>query len=179
MRDPSTLPEIRSALAASGDEVVRFFGAIPSTSFFTGDPKHWGPAHHLGHLTIAHARIAAGFRAGATLPPHPTGRSRDFAAMREFYLAGLATAPASFIADNPLTPTIDPALGQPAVVEAFVAADRRLQDAVAAWSEEECDARALRHPVLGAITAREMLFFCLGHDRHHVEGVRRQLDGAG
>ncbi len=179
MRAPSTLPEILAALRASGDEVAAFFAAIPSASFFRGDAMHWGPAYHLGHLTLAHARIGAGFRAGATLPPHPTGRSRTFDEIRATYLAGLATAPASFISNNPLTATIEPSQDQAALVAAFAAADRRLRDSVATWTEEQCDARALVHPVLGPLTGREMLFFCMAHDRHHIEGVKRQLsDGA-
>ncbi len=172
---PHSQPDTLAALAAMADELAAFFAAIPDTRFFSGDAAHWGPAHHLGHLQIAHARIGKAFRVGAAMPAHPTGASRPYDAVREAYLAALATAPPAFLANNPMTPSVDPAAGRDAAVAGFVDADRRMREAAATWSEAEWDARAIPHPVMGPLTAREMLFFCHAHDRHHLEGVRRAL----
>jgi hypothetical protein len=178
MQDPGTQSEILAALERGAVEVIRFFSSIPAQAFFDGDDARWSPAHHLAHLTLSHKRMGAGFRAGASLEPHPTGRSRPFAEMREAYLAGIAAAPAAVLAANPMAPKMDPALDQPGHVAAYSAANARLLEAARAWTEAELDARALRHPFMGPITAREMLLFCIGHDAHHVEGVRRRLEAS-
>jgi hypothetical protein len=47
--------------------------------------------------------------------------------------------------------------------------------ALADWSETLLDARAMRHPILGLLTTREMLFSLHIHDRHHLENVRGRL----
>jgi hypothetical protein len=42
-------------------------------------------------------------------------------------------------------------------------------------SQSALDRWRLPHPLLGRLTVREMLFFTLCHNRHHLEGVRRKL----
>lgn len=175
MAPPRTQPETLAALAAMADQLAAFFAAIPEARFFSGDAARWGPAHHLGHLQIAHARIGKAFRLGAAMPAHPTGVSRPYDDVRAAYLGALASAPPAFLANNPMTASVDPAAGRDAAVAGFVEADRRMRESAATWSEAEWDARAIPHPVMGALTAREMLFFCHAHDQHHLDGVRRAL----
>jgi hypothetical protein len=57
----------------------------------------------------------------------------------------------------------------------------RLREALEGWSERDLDRILLPHPLLGKLTTREMLFFTLYHDRHHVEAAKRRLPrfGAG
>jgi uncharacterized damage-inducible protein DinB len=43
------------------------------------------------------------------------------------------------------------------------------------WSEEDLDKYRLPHPILGKLTVREMLFFTLYHNTHHVNNVRKLL----
>ena len=44
------------------------------------------------------------------------------------------------------------------------------------WRDTDLDKYFLPHPLLGKLTIREMLFFTLYHDRHHVNNVRKLLD---
>jgi hypothetical protein len=50
---------------------------------------------------------------------------------------------------------------------------------VARWPENALDRRLLPHPLLGRLTVREMLFFTVYHNRHHVDVVRGRLAAAG
>jgi hypothetical protein len=174
---PYSHAELVAALDASRRVVVGYFRSIPEPAFFTGDAKSWGPVHQLGHLALSHGRMSGGFQRKDALPAHPTGVSRGYAEMKAFYEAGLATAPASFINANPFTAAIEPGATRAGVVAEFTRADEALVDAVRAWTDRELDARALKHPVLGVLTAREMLLFCLQHDARHVANVQARLAG--
>jgi hypothetical protein len=53
-----------------------------------------------------------------------------------------------------------------------------MRKALDRWSEAALDSVQMPHPLLGRLTAREMIFFTLYHNQHHVEVVRRRLDPA-
>ena len=62
---PWSLPEILTALERTASRTAEFFTSIPEAHFFTGDAQHWGPAYHLGHLTMTYAGVTRGLRARA------------------------------------------------------------------------------------------------------------------
>jgi len=43
------------------------------------------------------------------------------------------------------------------------------------WSELQMDRIRLPHPVLGKLSVREMLFFTLYHNQHHLDAAKRRL----
>ena len=47
----------------------------------------------------------------------------------------------------------------------------RLHGAITRWGERALDRFRLPHPALGQLTVREMLFFTLYHNLHHVLNV--------
>jgi hypothetical protein len=51
----------------------------------------------------------------------------------------------------------------------------RLQKAFESWNEEDLDTIRLPHPLLGKITAREMIYFTLYHAKHHVTATKDRL----
>ncbi len=53
-----------------------------------------------------------------------------------------------------------------------------LAAAASGWSEGALDRLRLPHPGLGLLTVREMLFFTLYHNAHHVLGVARRQGAA-
>ncbi|MCC6348666.1 MAG: DinB family protein [Candidatus Eisenbacteria bacterium] len=173
--DPHALPEILAALEANSREIEDFFGGLPNEAFFSGDEQHWGPAHHLSHLSIAHRRVGRGLSTPAKLPRHESARSRTFDQMREAYRARLAQVPPEQLRPNPLPPSIEPGASQRALVDEYRDAAAAMRAAATAWSEDDCDSRAMPHPILGWLSAREMLFFFVHHDRLHLENVRGRL----
>ena len=46
------------------------------------------------------------------------------------------------------------------------------------WSERAMDRYRLPHPLLGQLTVREMLFFTLYHNVHHIHVVARRLSAS-
>jgi hypothetical protein len=167
--------ELEPALDASGREVAGFFGGIAAGVFFAGDQASWSCAHHLGHLTIAHGAIARGLSSKAKLAPRDGSPSRHYEEMRETYRRALAAAPAAFLAANPFVPKLGADATVESCVQEFRAADGALVAALAGWTDAELDTRSMTHPLLGPISAREMLIFNVYHDQHHLHGVRRRL----
>ena len=56
-----------------------------------------------------------------------------------------------------------------------LARSRDLREALTGWTEENLDRRAMRHPLIGPMTVREMLLFVVVHERHHLRIVSERL----
>ena len=54
-------------------------------------------------------------------------------------------------------------------------ASQNLTRSASGWGEWTLDRLRLPHPALGRLTVREMLFFTLYHNLHHVENVARRI----
>ena len=101
------------------------------------------------------------------------GTSRGYAEMKDVYLARLAQgASAGRFAPAPARESSDAERDR--IMGFHAAAIDHLGASIARWPERALDARRLPHPLLGPITVREMLFFTLYHNRHHVESVQRR-----
>jgi len=176
MPAPHALPDILAALETNAREIESYFAGLSRATFFSGNEHEWGPAEHLSHLTHAHERVARGFAAPEKLPPHERGRSRLFAEVCATYETRLAQVPAEQLRQNPLPPRLAAGVTQAEVVRAFAGASAKMRAAAGAWSEADCDSRAMPHPFLGWLSAREMLLFFVHHDRLHLAGVRRRIE---
>ncbi len=49
-----------------------------------------------------------------------------------------------------------------------------LAQGIERWSDAQLDRRCLPHPLLGKLSVREMLFFTLYHNLHHVQVAERR-----
>jgi hypothetical protein len=56
----------------------------------------------------------------------------------------------------------------------FARVNSELRRNIARWRDGKLDHFQLPHPLLGKLTVREMLFFTLYHQRHHVAVVQRR-----
>ena len=64
------------------------------------------------------------------------------------------------------------------VRESWCETQRGLAAAAARWDERSLDRYRLPHPLLGKLTVREMLFFTLYHNAHHLRIVEERSKGA-
>ena len=177
MSAPYVLKELLAALESGSREIEVFFRALPKEAFFKGDDTRWGPAHHISHLTLAYKRAGRAFAAPDALPPYNGGPARTLEQLSAAYAAKISQVPAEQLLKNPLPPKIGPDSVQADVVSEYVTASAALREAAGRWSDADCDARAVPHPFLGLLSAREMLLFFVMHDRRHYDGVRRRLEG--
>lgn len=179
MAAPHSLKEILAALESGAREIEVFFRALPREAFFAGDDERWGPAHHISHLTLAYKRAGRGFASPDGLPPYDGGPARTIEQLGTIYAARISQVPAEQLLRNPLPPRVGPESVQGDLVSEYATASANLREAAGKWSEADCDARAMPHPFLGLLSAREMMLFFVMHDRRHYDGVRRRLEAQG
>jgi hypothetical protein len=174
---PYTGPDLTAALRALHDESVEYWSTLATPDFFAPIGSAWSPADNVRHLTKAMRAVTAGLKIPRWLLWLRFGRgetSRGYDQMKEVYLARLARgASAGRFAPSAAGAHDDPERRR--IMEFHAAAVDDLRAALARWPERALDTRRLPHPLLGSITVREMLFFTLYHNRHHLDGVRRRL----
>jgi len=180
--NPSTGAEIRTAAEALHAEIVPFLGSIPTETFFMPQGQSWSPAWHVRHLTKANFPVARALRLPKLVPRLLFGGasapSRSFEKLREDYRARLAAggqAGRFAPSDKPLPPDLVAWRLEIAAVYGKSVSD--WTSASERWSEKELDRVRLPHPLLGKLTVREMLFFTLYHNAHHMAIVARRLAG--
>ncbi|WP_310582694.1 DinB family protein, partial [Deinococcus sp.] len=149
---------------------------LPADVFFSGSDEDWSPGHHLKHLVLSNKPVAYAL----TLPRenlrvwNAAQPRRSYSEMQTFYRGALNTGARAF---GPFLPALDGT--QTEAVAEYSGSIELLNHACLHWSEPELDGYAMPHPVLGLLSVREMLFFTVHHNQHHLNGVRSKLDSAG
>jgi hypothetical protein len=168
-----TKVEIYNALESGHRAIAEYVLGLPEANFFDSSPQQWGPAHHLGHLSLVHEAVTRGFVAKQRLQEY-TEPSKSYESFRDSYLEKLKTAPANFFANNPFTATVE-GLSQESLINTFRQKAQTLCHGLQDYSEDELDHKAMKHPLVGLISAREMAMFTVFHDQHHLNGMKRLL----
>jgi len=177
--EPYAKPELIRELHSVHKQGTAFWSSWSTAEFFAPIGEAWSPADNVRHLLksnrpVARAlelpRVALAFRFGLTWRP-----SRTYEAVRETYLKALAGGvTAGRFAPAPEPPPADPDAARRELMEKREMVSARLLAALTRWGEGSLDHLVMPHPALGKLTAREMLFFTLYHNTHHVENVARR-----
>ena len=182
--DPFTRPEIARALEEVEREVAAFFGSLSDAEWGHRVGEAWTPAEQLRHLVTSVNAVARGLTVPKWLLRMRFGRaraaSRGYAEVRDAYrraLAGGGKATGAFVPAREEVAPAQAAGNRAEALARWARAGGRLRAALEGWSEERLDRVRLPHPLLGLLTVREMLFFTLYHDRHHIEATRSRLPG--
>jgi hypothetical protein len=161
--------------------------ALPLSAFHAAQGDRWSPATHVRHLTRSTAPLITAFR----LPPWVLrlrfGRarraSRDYTTLVADYRAALAAGGQA----GRFAPPADDASAasaerRTAILQGWHRAVRGVEAAVRAWDAVALDRVQLPHPLLGPLTAREMLAFTVYHTAHHLRLVEARgglMEGVG
>ncbi len=177
-----TRENLISALSASEVDVADFFASLTPEELVMRADSAWTAAEQLAHLTSAVSAVARGFAVPRIVLRIRFGRSRSsgrsYPALRDDYLLRLAAggrASAPFVPNRHDLPTSQGDARRRELLARWHRANDRLQKALASWNEKELNMILLPHPLLGKITAREMIYFTLYHARHHVAATRNRL----
>jgi hypothetical protein len=175
-------PWIGAALHAVEDEVASFFGSLPEDEFVHRAGEAWTPAEHLRHLCVSVGAVARGFAAPRWLLRLRFGRartpSRTYDAIRETYRSSLAAGAGASGRFVPPRQDVSPdqvAERRAELLARWTRVNAALRSGLEPWSETDLDRIQMPHPILGKLTAREMLFFTLYHNGHHVEAAQRRI----
>ncbi|MBL8207202.1 MAG: DinB family protein [Blastocatellia bacterium] len=174
--------EIRDALKALRLDGLMFWADLAPDQFAAALGSAWSPADNVRHLAKATAPVALAFRlprlALRVVFGVATEASRTFDDLRQTYLGVLGKgAKAGRFAPSPARPPADLGAWQQHLVGQCAGSLGTLEQALGPWSEEALDRYRLPHPLLGRLTAREMLLFTLYHYEHHKANVIRRMAG--
>jgi uncharacterized damage-inducible protein DinB len=178
---PFTHATLIQALTAAEAEVAAFFESLSDDEFVLRQGTAWSPAGHLAHLNISVSATARGFSIPKLLLRFRFGRSRRPSRTLDQLTADYLTRLASGAgATGRFVPAPDTVAGPAADVQRSLLSrwrrvNDRLRAALMTWSERDLDRLRLPHPLLGLITARELVFFTIHHGPHHVAAAKRRL----
>jgi len=173
-------PELIQTLQSQGLELQTLLSSVDTAHFFDGSSENWSVAHHALHLANAARRVALGLNTPAALSPREPLPSRDFDALKAAYLETLANTPSETLRTmggrTTLEDFTEPEAYKVQVISSWNGAVHGLIAALDAFPEENLEATALPHPLLGPISTREMLFFTVYHNTHHQRGILNLLE---
>ena len=180
--DHLTRKDLVSALSASERNVADFFASLTPEEVVLRVESAWTAAEQLAHLNSAVSAVAKGFAVPRVILRIRYGRSRtsgrSYTALRDHYRARLA---AGGRASGPFVPNRDDVSAAQSEARRHELLARwrkisgRLQKALESWDEKDLDTIRLPHPLLGKITAREMIYFTVYHSEHHVAATKKRL----
>lgn len=155
-------------------DVAAFFDSLSDDEWDLRVGEAWTPAEHLDHLNIAVSAVARGFSMSRLVLRVRFGRarrpSRSFDALRDDYRTLLAAGAG---ASGRFVPTR--AQSHADLLARWQRVNTRLRDALNTWTERDLDRLQLPHPILGKLTAREMVFFTIYHAGHHIVAAKSRL----
>lgn len=182
LKDVFTKTDLLSAFEKVHHEVAAYFISLPVASFFESPSEKWTPAENLLHLIKSAKPVAMAMNKPRLLLRllfgKPQTASRRFEQIKETYQRALANGGK---ASKPFIPSIQAPPSQPEqfrnnLVHKWSATGENLLAILRNWQDDNLDKYLLPHPLLGKLTIREMLFFTLYHDLHHVNNVRKLLE---
>lgn len=168
--------EIRDEIARVQQEGATFWGAFDTTTFFAKLGDAWSPSDNVRHLiksirpvtkALSTPRILLRVMFGTT-----RRQSSAYEEVRDRYIAIPEKQAGAFAPSSHQEADLD--AWRTSLLHQLEAVNRELAAAAAKWSERDLDHYQLPHPLLGKLTMREMLFFTIHHQRHHIAGVKRR-----
>ena len=183
--EPYSGAEIVAAMVRLHAESERYLLGVPAVEFAAPQGEKWSPADHVRHLAkstfplvpaLGLPKLLLGLRFGRA-----AAASRRFVALRDDYRKLLwatgATAGRFAPSARPLPDDLE--AWQSEVLASWRGAVSGLAAKIPGWSERALERYRLPHPLLGKLTVREMLFFTLYHNAHHLDLVASRRPSAG
>ncbi|MCA9925664.1 MAG: DinB family protein [Anaerolineales bacterium] len=176
---PFAKDEVLAGVVAEKTAVSAFFSNIDDDAFFAAPPQVWSPAENLVHLIKSSSPVVMALNLPQMVLRLRFGKanraSRTLAEVRTEYVE-VALAGGG-VAGGPFLPKVNEqsAAEKRCILEKWQEKCEALVQAIGKWSEAELDEHLLPHPLLGKMTVREILFFTLYHNMHHVNDVQRLL----
>lgn len=172
--------DIQRALLESIAEVDNWIQDQPDALFTTGPAGRWTSGQHLEHLIRTIEPIATGLslpklvvRFVLGTSDRPSDTYAGVATRYEGVLDGGGKAAGRFVPPPVALARKAPLLAKHRAVGTTIAT--RLN---ARWNEIDLDRYAAKHPLLGKMSLREILYFTIHHHDHHLNTLKRDYGSA-
>ena len=177
---PSTCDQLIAEFEAQETASVAYWDSFDTERFFSRIGDSWSPAETVRHLSKSTRPVVKALRMPSVVVRLMFGRAKrpsmTFDEFRRRYLDALAEGGRAGRFAPSSQSEADLAAWRRTIMSTYVGLLRDLRRAIARWPEKKLDVLQLPHPLLGKLTLREMLFFTLYHQRHHVDVVKRRLE---
>ena len=174
---PQTGPELIAALSTLLGEGMTFQSPRSDSWFFAPQGEAWSPSQHFRHLRKSSSALLNGIRLPRLMLRLRFGKfsgtHRSYTELRKIYLDKIASgfkAPGPFVPDPENSPA-DPASRRQEILSRWTAVTVELTNIISSWDEQSLDTIQLPHPLLGNLSAREMMMFTVFHTAHHLQRV--------
>jgi len=166
-------PEVIAALNEKIDNFNNFILPLNKETFEATPGGKWSAGQNLDHLirAIKPLQLAYNFPKFALMILFgKTNRpSKTYDELVAKYKAKLA---AGGRASGPFIPLQIPFAQKDELVKKYDLQKQKLITKIKKQSEKDLDLYILPHPLLGKVTLREMLFFTIHHNEHHLETMK-------
>ncbi len=150
---------------------------LTDEEFLAKQGEHWSPAEHIRHLVTAVRALARGMATPKVALALRFGisfrGSRSFEEIRDLYRAALAAGGKASGSYDPVSRRIDmePEDLRAFVMQRWAKVGDELDAAIGSWRDGALDRHRAKHPLLGLMTIRELLYFTLYHNAHHARRI--------
>ena len=180
-RVPATRQEMRTALLDQRREIADYLAGFSDEAFFAPQGEHWSPAGHVRHLNKSVRAVANGVkqsRVALLVFGRSSSGSRPYEEVVGIYHEALeAGGQAGPYGPSDRKPDLTPEAWRLQIMEHWEDSCSRLGKAVLGWSESQLDVYRLPHPLIGKLTLRELLWWNLYHNLHHVRRIAERAEG--
>lgn len=175
---PTDRDSILSDITSVSNEGLSYWSAFGTDAFFRRFGEAWSPAEHVRHLVKSTRPVMTALRMPKlvlrTMFGAPRRASSTYDALVTRYRERLdAGGEAGRFAPSPEQRDDLDAWRREILVQ-LPEINAQLLAATRRWSERALDQHQLPHPLLGKLTVREMLYFTLYHQRHHIAAAERR-----
>jgi len=178
--EPFTRAEIARDLGRVRQWSAAFWERFSDAEIFAPLDGGWSPMAHARHLVKSNRPVAQALAVPRILlflrfgrASRPSSRYSELVTRYRGALEGGLKA--GRYAASPLPAERQTTEERRRSLAALEGTLEALLRALDGWPERALDRRRLPHPGIGMLTVREMLFFTLYHNTHHVLGVARHL----
>jgi hypothetical protein len=172
-----TKEELISAFKEASSTLHDFIRDQPQDVFEFQPGGKWSAGQHLDHmirsvkpLNLAYRMPRLGLQILFGKPNRPARNYKELTDRYNLKLAGGAVATGAFV-----PPTIKFHQKQK-LLKNFARQNEKLCSALFACKEDNLDKYLLPHPLLGKITLREMMFFTIYHNQHHLDILKNRKE---
>ena len=168
--------EILDELNNTFQGVQTFSASLAQQQFVWKPGSKWSVAENLDHLI----RSTKGLASALKMPKIairafgiPNRPSRDFRGLVDKYHSKLQEGG---VANGPYVPEENSQFDQSKMLSNWNMIGGKFQKRLGTWSEKNLDNYLLPHPLLGKLTIREMMFFTIYHNNHHLRAMQALID---
>lgn len=164
--------ELVKRLNTSFAELIKAGEAVKQENFNVSKNNKWTAAENLAHLVTSTKMTIAGYTLPKILPALLYGKtkagSRSFEDIVALYKGALQNGGKASGVYVPKKTDYN----KERLIHSLREGAFKLADAVTEkWTEEQLDSYRIAHPLLGKLTARELLYFTIYHNGHHTSTI--------